>query len=485
MKTIKITFRRKWITASVAVFALAVFVSVASISAAETTKPAKPNIVFILADDLGYGDLSCYGQKKFETPNIDRLAKEGMRFTQFYAGATVCSPSRCALMTGLHNGHASVRGNKEVAGGEAAMPTNTLTVAKLLQQAGYKTAVIGKWGLGKPGSTSDPLKMGFDYYFGYDSQNLAHHYYPDHLWRNDQRVELPENKDGKRGAYSHDLFETDALKFIAENQQQPFFLYLALTIPHAELLVPEDSLKSFAGKWPEAPFSGGGGGKATYHATDTPRAAFAAMITRMDRTVGRIADELKRLHLDENTVVIFTSDNGPHLEGGATPDFFDSSGGLRGYKRDLYEGGIRVPFIARWPKHIAAGQTNDLVGYSGDFFATAGDMVGQPIPGGLDSVSFLPTLLGNTAEQKPHEFLFWEFYERQGARAIRKGNWKAVRPTWSAPVELYDLSKDSGERNNLAAGHPEIVKELTALMEEQHRSDANWPPPSNSKSNSE
>jgi arylsulfatase A-like enzyme len=458
---------------------LALAVCFAPGRAAETAE--KPNIIFILADDLGYGDVGCFGQQKIATPNLDRMAAEGMRFTQFYAGSTVCAPSRCVLMTGKHTGHARVRGNG--GGRRQALDADTPTVAKMLQKAGYRTALIGKWGLGEPGpgAAGMPRKQGFDYFFGYLNQGHAHYYYTDHLWRNEEKVELPGNKNGKREQYSHDLIEAEALKWVKQNKDQPFFLYLAVTIPHAEVLVPEDSSATYQGRWKEKPFVNKRPYGQGYASSPTPRASFAGMVSRLDRTVGRVLALLEQLNIDENTLVIFTSDNGPHLEGGADPDFFDSNGPLRGYKRDLYEGGIREPTIVRWPGHVPAGTTSDFIGYSGDFFATAAALTGAELPPNRDSVSFLPTLLGEGDKQKQHEFLYWEFYERGGARAVRMGKWKAVRPKWNAPLELYDLSKDIGEKHNVAQEHPDLADKLAKIMEEQHVDSVHWPEPGKKK----
>lgn len=441
----------------------------------------KPNIIFILADDLGYGDVGCFGQQKIATPNLDRMAAEGMRFTQFYAGSTVCAPSRCVLMTGRHTGHARVRGNG--GGRRQALDADTPTVAKMLKKAGYRTALIGKWGLGDVGKAASglPRKQGFDYFFGYLNQHHAHYYYTDHLWRNEEKVELPGNKNGRREQYSHDLIEAEALKWVRQNKDRPFFLYLAVTIPHAEILVPEDSSATYQGRWKEEPFVNKRPYGRGYASSPTPRASFAGMVSRLDRTVGRVFNLLEELKIDKNTLVIFTSDNGPHLEGGADPDFFDSNGPLRGYKRDLYEGGIREPTIARWPGHVPAGTTSDHIGYSGDFFVTAADLTGAELPPNRDGVSFLPTLLGESEKQKQHEFLYWEFYERGGARAVRMGKWKAVRPKWNAPLELYDLSQDVGEKHNVAQEHPDLAEKMARIMEEQHVDSDHWPKPGKKK----
>ncbi|WP_338393428.1 arylsulfatase [Fulvitalea axinellae] len=462
-------FSRKAITKF---FALAlVYLTVAGNAWAGKKKKRKPNIIFILADDLGYGDLSCYGQTKFSTPNIDRMAERGLRFTDHYSGSTVCAPSRCTLMTGFHTGHSYIRGNQEVKPeGQLPIPASSVTVAEVLKQAGYTTGVIGKWGMGYPGSEGDPNNQGFDYFFGYNCQREAHHYYPTHLWRNQERVEYPENNlKEKKGKYSHDLFTEDALRFVRENKDNPFFLYLAYSVPHADVDVPEDSMKPFIGKFDEKPYKGGG-----YLAQPTPKAAHAGMVTRMDGDIGKLNKLLADLDIDENTLVIFTSDNGPHVEGGHNPAFFNSAGGLRGVKRDLYEGGIRAPFIAMWPGTVKAGSETDHPSAFWDFLPTACEIAGYQAPVGIDGISYLPTLLGKSPKQKKHEYLYWEFHTKAQTRdkqAVRKGDWKGVRmkiKTAGQPIELYNLAKDPGEKNNVASKYPEIVAEITAIMDQQH-----------------
>ncbi len=336
----------------------------------------KPNIVYILADDLGYAEVGSYGQTKIRTPNIDRLAAEGMKFTQHYSGNPVCAPSRCALMTGLHTGHAQIRNNMQVGGtegwelgstigGQWPLEAGTVTVAKILKDAGYTTGAFGKWGLGRVGTTGDPNEQGFDHFYGYICQRQAHTYYPNHLWRDGQVEWIEANKDGKEGAYSHDLIAAEALKFIKVNKNRPFFLYAPFTIPHAALQVPEDSLAEYRSLWPDPPYNGDKG----YFPHPNPRACYAAMVTRMDRSVGQIMALLKELALDDNTLVIFTSDNGPTFNGGTDSAFFESAKPLRGLKASVYEGGIRVPYIARWPGRIKAGTKSDHVSAFWDFFA--------------------------------------------------------------------------------------------------------------------
>lgn len=444
--------------------------------AAADTLPAasrprrQPNIIYILADDLGYGDLSCMGQKKFSTPNIDRLAKEGMLFTQHYAGSTVCAPSRCSLMTGLHTGHCQIRGNKGMKPeGEHPMKDNTVTVARLLKQSGYATGAFGKWALGGPGSSGDPNNQGFDDFFGYNSQSLAHHYYPAYLWRNQEKVVLEGNDPAARtGQYAPDLIVDEMLKYVRTNAEKPFFLYVPFTIPHAELAVPEDSLVKYKGKFrDEKPFVNASG--SGYGSQATPRAAFAAMVDRMDGYVEKLLSLLKELNLDDRTLVMFSSDNGPHQEGGADPDFFDSNGPLKGYKRDLYEGGIRVPLIVRWPGKIKAGSKSDHISAFWDVLPTCAELAGAAVPIGIDGISFVPTLLGYGTNQTQHSQLYWEFHEQGGKQAVRMGKWKAVRLNAKSqpdgPVELYDLSKDVGEKNNIAGRQKDIAAQMAARMQ--------------------
>ncbi|MFQ5811206.1 MAG: arylsulfatase, partial [Armatimonadota bacterium] len=372
----------------------------------------KPNLIYILADDLGYGDVGCYGQEKIWTPSLDRMAAEGMRFTQHYSGSTVCAPSRCSLMTGKHTGHTWIRAN-----GRAPIRPEDVTVAEVLKDAGYATGMAGKWGLGHVGATGDPNRKGFDHFFGYVDQGRAHFYYTEYLWRNGEKVVLAGNEGGKRGTYSHDLIAAEGLEFIRKNRDESFFLYLPYTIPHAEVIVPEDSLAEYRGKFPEKPFEGG-----HYCAQETPNAARAGMITRMDRDIGRVFALLKELGLDEDTLVMFSSDNGPCAAGGQDYQFFESQGPLRGIKRDLYEGGIRVPTIARWPGKIEAGAVSEHVSAFWDVLPTFAELAGGEPPADIDGISMAPTLLGRSDEQKQHEYLYWE---HKGAQAVRLGDWKA------------------------------------------------------------
>lgn len=434
----------------------------------------KPNIIYILADDLGYGDLSCYGQKRFQTPNIDRMAREGMLFTQHYAGCTVCAPSRSSLMTGLTTGHTPVRGNKEMTEeGQWPLPLNTVTIPKLLKEAGYVTGAFGKWGLGYPGSEGDPNKQGFDEFYGFNCQRMAHNYYPDHLWDNQKKEMLDGNGGDKFEQYAPGLIHQRAMLFMEKNKDRTFFLYYPTTIPHAELLVPKQYLEKFRGKFlPEKQFKGTDfGGKnfrlGPYGSQPESHAAFAAMVTLLDEKVGEIFAKLKELGLDKNTIVLFSSDNGPHLEGGADPDYFDSNGPLKGYKRDLYEGGIREPMIAWWPGKIKQGSTTDHISAFWDVMPTLTEIAGAKTPEILDGLSFLPALLGQGG-QKKHDSMYWEFHEQNGRQAVRKGEWKLVRYNVLIPAktttELYDLSNDKGEENNIAEKNPEIVSGLLKIM---------------------
>lgn len=432
----------------------------------------KPNIIYILADDLGYGDLSCYGQKLFKTPNIDKLATEGMLFTQHYSGATVCAPSRSALMTGLHTGHTPIRGNKEIMPeGQYPMPDSLMTLPKLLQANGYKTGGFGKWGLGFPGSQGDPNNQGFDYFYGYNCQRLAHHYYPRYLWRNQTVDSITANLGKEKGIYAPELIQDEVLSFVDANKDDPFFLYYAAVVPHAELIAPEYYMKKYRDKLePEKDYEGYDEGpdyrQGKYESQAEPHAAFAAMITHLDDRVGALMAKLDELGIADNTLVIFTSDNGPHKEGGADPDYFDSNGIFKGYKRDLYEGGIRVPMIARWPGVIQPSSSSDHISAFWDILPTMTDVVGVELPKNIDGISFLPTLKG---EQQPiHEYLYWEFHELGGRRAIRKDNWKLVQynvgKEEKMSFELFDISKDPSETTNLYDKNPEIFEKLKILL---------------------
>ena len=428
--------------------------------------PAPPNVVFILADDLGYGDLGCYGQERIRTPNIDRLAAEGMRFSQCYAGSTVCAPSRCALLTGKHTGHATIRGNSGKP--EVPLSADDLTVPQVFHQAGYATALIGKWGVGENGTTGAPNRKGVDYFLGYLTQVAAHNYYPPFIWRNTEKFPLPDNASGQCGCYTHDLFMREALDYIRAHRGEPFFLELPVTIPHANneerpngMQVPDD-----------APYS--------HESWPSPEKNFAAMITRLDASVGQIVALLRELSLDENTLLIFTSDNGAHSEGGHSAGFFHSSGPLRGIKRDLHEGGIRVPLIVRWPGHVPSGVVSTQIVAFWDFLPTFAALTGQSTPPGLDGVSVLPAWLSKITQ--PHPPLYFEFYESGFSRAVRSGDWKGVSRSLESPMELFDLAQDISETQDLAAAHPDVVRDLENVMRQQHLPSAVWSAPKKRRS---
>jgi len=436
-----------------------------------------PNIIYILADDLGYGDLSCYGQEKFSTPHLDQLAREGIRFTRHYSGSTVCAPSRSVLMTGLHTGHTPIRGNREhKPEGQAPLPSSALTLAESLKEAGYVTGAFGKWGLGFPGSEGDPMNQGFDHFFGYNCQRYAHRYYPEYLWENSTKYYLEGNDWSQTQSYAPDLIQEKTIEFIKKNKDQNFFAYLPIVIPHAELIVPEDEIYAkYVGRYPEVPYVGRPGADygphmeiGMYCSQEKPHATFAAMVHRIDLYVGEIMATLKELDIADNTLVMFTSDNGPHQEGGADPAFFGSSGGLRGVKRDLYEGGIRVPFIVSWPGTIEAGRTSTHISAFWDVFPTVADLTGIHLQE-TDGISFLSELLGN--DQASHESLYWEFHEQGGKQALLKDEWKAVRlqvgKDQNGPLELYNLRDDPFEKNNVARENPELVQTFSSLMEKE------------------
>lgn len=430
---------------------------------AEDKKDNKPNIIFILTDDLGYSDLGCYGQEKIQTPNIDKIADEGMRFTQCYTGSPVCAPSRSVLMTGQHTGHTRVRGNFGKAGGvlvldngspqrRVPLESEDVTVAEVLKQAGYVTGITGKWGLGEPETTGVPNRQGFDEWFGYLNQRRAHTYYPPYLWRNEEKVILEGNKNGQKKQYSHDMFTEFALDFIRKHNDQSFFLYLPYTIPHAKYEIP--SIEPYTDKpWPK---------DAKVH---------AAMITRMDRDVGRIIRKLKELNIDEQTIVFFCSDNGAarRWEG-----IFDSSGPLRGNKGDLYEGGIRTPMIVRWPGRIPNDVANEQVWYFADFLPTAIELAEVEPPPNIDGVSILPTLLGKE-QNLENRFLYWEHFGGGFKQAVRIGDWKAIRSGLDKPLELFNLAKDLGEEHNVAAEHPDMVRKIEAYLETARTESECWP----------
>jgi arylsulfatase len=441
-------------------------------------EPRRPNLVLIVADDLGVGELGCYGQEKIETPRIDAMAREGLRFTRFYAAAPVCAPTRCALMTGLHGGHAYVRDNRELLGeGQLPLPKATPTLPRLLQAAGYETAMVGKWGLGGPGTSGEPNEQGFERWFGYYCQRQAQTFYPSHLWRDGMRVPLAGNRaDGVAGTqYAHDLFLEEVERFLRAPHERPFFLYLPFTLPHLALQPEAEDLARYAGRFPERPYRGERG----YVPHPTPRAAYAAMVSRLDRDVGRVLDLLRECALEADTLVLFMSDNGPSADiGGADTRFFEGAAGLRGRKGTLYEGGIRVPLIARWPEEVPAGATSDWLGAHYDLLPTLLELAGVAVPEGLDGLSFAAELRGERARE--HEFLYWEFHGYGGQQAVRLGRWKGVRTNLLAellPLELYDLEADPRERKDLAAAQPEVVARMHAILAREHQPSREFPFP--------
>ncbi|RMG66533.1 MAG: DUF4976 domain-containing protein [Bacteroidetes bacterium] len=451
---------------------------------APADRAPRPNIIYLMADDLGIGDIGPYGQTRIQTPNIDRLASEGIRFTQHYAGTSVCAPSRAVLMTGLHMGHVPVRGNRQdEPSGQFPLPDSSVTVAELLKQAGYVTGMIGKWGLGEPGTSGDPNEQGWDYFYGYTDQVLAHNYYPEYLWENGEKRFLDNevryldtaawhkgygSYSTRKGEYSNDLFTEKALAFLEAHQAEPFFLYLPYTIPH-------NNGEALPGQKQEVPDYGPYAGEDW--ASDT--LGYAAMITRLDSYVGQLRAKLAELGLAENTLFVFTSDNGP-MQAQATgfTGFFDSNGPYRGFKRDLYEGGIRMPFLAVWPGTIKPGTETGHMAAFYDFLPTACELAGVPAPAYVDGHSYLPVLKGEAAADS-HAYLYWEFYEGGRSQAIRQGKWKAVRTGLrddpGAPWELYDLAEDPGETADLAASHPVVVARLDSLAAVAHRPDPAWP----------
>ena len=440
----------------------------------QNKKDSAPNIIYIMTDDLGYGHLGCYGQEIIQTPNIDKLAAEGMRFTQAYSGCSLCAPARSTLMTGTHAGHTPVRGN----GGGVSLRTEDITIAEILKKAGYTTGIFGKWGLGEEGTAGIPNKKGFDEFFGYLHQLHAQFYYPDFLWDNETKYYIPENANDKCGAYSHDLIMEKAFDFLKQHKSEPFFLYLPVAIPHHEFVAPEPVMKIYRGKFEEHPIPHWRDG---YALPEEPRATMAAMITHMDKGIGELMALLKELKLDENTLVIFTSDNGAAHGPLPDPEFFNASGPLRGLKGSLYEGGIRVPMIARWPGKVESGSESNHVTYFPDVLPTLAELgnASQFVPENIDGISFLPALK-NENNQRNHEFLYWEDsgYERQAPfkavegtleQAVLMEQWKAVKNSPDAESELYDLSKDIGEQNDVSKAHPEIIKTIEQIMKREHK----------------
>lgn len=479
------------------VAALLVVVTIVAIldgfPAREAKAVARPNIVLIVADDLGYRELGCFGQERIKTPHLDELAAQGMRLTQHYSGNAVCAPSRCVLMTGKHPGHAYIRSNKEIRPeGQEPIPDSEVTLAELLRKHGYTTGCFGKWGLGGPGTVGEPLKQGFDRFFGYNCQRHAHSYYPSYLWSDQERIALnndppvpghaglpkgadpqdPRSYDRFKGDdYAPDRINAQVLQFIREHKDEPFFLYYPTIIPHVALHVPDEELTQYMKLgWKDPPFTRERGG---YTPHFTPRAAYAAMITRMDRYVGNVLNLLGELGLADNTLVIFSSDNGTSHIQEVDSKFFDSVGELRGYKGSLYEGGIRVPTIVRFPKHVAAGSNSDRVSGFEDWMPTILELIGaeDSVPEGIDGISLAPTLLAKN--QKPRPFLYREFSGYGGQQMVRAGDWKAVRTNLSRggkriETQLYNLAADVGEQNNVAAEHPEIVARLEKIMRQEH-----------------
>jgi arylsulfatase A-like enzyme len=441
----------------------------------QTTPQKKPNIIYVLADDLGYGDLGCYGQKQFKTPNLDKMASEGIRFTDFHSGSTVCAPSRCALMTGKTMGHAYIRGN-----GEIPLRDEDYTLAEYMKENGYRTGVFGKWGLGLYDNSGSPEKQGWDEFMGYTSHVHAHHFYTRNLWTIKDNKTVRYKTDTTRHAH---LYVMDsALEFVKNNKEKPFFMYLAITMPHAEITAPKESLAPFlnadgSSKFNETSFIQKGG---NYRSQSMPKAHFAGMVTHLDKDMGRLMDLLKSLNLDENTIIFFTSDNGPHKEGGADPDFFDSNGPLRGIKRDLYEGGIRVPMIA-WGGKVKKGLVNNNILANWDIFPTVEELIGGKKTTDLDGLSFASVLEGKKMATK-HQSLYWEFYERGFDQAIRFGDWKAIKASKTekeqiGKIELYNLKNDLGETTDLASKYPQIIKKAQNLMNKSRTHSDMWPRP--------
>ena len=446
-----------------------VFIQISNWAAIADSQEKKPNIILIMADDLGYGELGCYGQEKIKTPNIDRMCKEGMRFRQHYTSAPVCAPARCSLMTGLHGGHALVRDNFEVGTwdsfrGQLPLPEGTQTIASVLKSQGYKTGAFGKWGMGEVGSSGDPLNQGFDRFFGYNCQRHAHNYYPRYLVDDKGKRELEGNDRGVTGKqYAPQLIADEMIKFIDENKEGPFFVYYPTVIPHLALQVPDADVEEYKGQWTETAYKGN-----SYQPHEMPRAAYAAMISFMDRQVGRILERLEKHGIDDNTIIMFTSDNGPtHLKAQVDVDFFKSASNLRGLKGSVYEGGIRVPMVVRWPGHVPTNSRTDLVCAHYDILATLADISGASLADQTDGISFLNEVTGKPMDKK-HEYLIWDFAGYGGQLAIRKGKWKGVKRNMkknpNAQMQLFNLDKDESEKTDVAKENPELVAELEALL---------------------
>ncbi len=438
---------------------------------AEENPNRKPNIVLIMADDLGWQEIGVMGQKKIRTPNIDNLATKGMRFNQFYSGSAVCAPSRCNLITGKHGGHAYIRNNREIKnkgdifGGQLPLPEGEIGLAKILKSVGYTTGCFGKWGLGAVGTTGDPLNQGFDRFYGYNCQRHAHNLYPKYLVNDQENELLPGNTRSNTGEiYAPQRIADEMLEFVSKNKKQPFFLYYPTVLPHLPLQAPKEDIEEYKGLWPETPYNG-----RSYQPHPTPRACYAAMISFLDKQIGRLMALLKNLNLDRNTIVMFTSDNGStHLRSQVDYDFFDSVGPLRGLKGSLYEGGIRVPFIAHWPGKIRSNQQSDHLAANYDLLATIAEIVDVQITMGTDGTSFLPLLLGKTEDQKIPPYLFWDFAGYGGQMAVRMGKWKGLkrdlRKKDKVTLELYNLEEDIGETNNVTSQHPEIAAKIEQII---------------------
>ena len=446
-----------------------------------STVAQQPNIIFIFADDLGYGEVGCYGQQKIETPNLDALAAKGKKFTSFYAGTSVCAPSRTSLMTGLHTGHTPIRGNKQFAPeGQTPLPSATKTFANYLQQNGYATATFGKWGMGFNQNSGDPNKKGFDLFYGYNDQALAHDFFPPYLWNNHTKVDLSINKTYD-SIYSAALIHQQAVQYIKDANNKPFFLYLSYTLPHGDVIGPHDSLYNYyKQKFNEQPLTGAALKTRPHNMKPEPypHAQFAAMVGRLDLYVGEIVKAIEAKGLAENTLIIFTSDNGPHRENGGDPAFFNSSGIYRGIKRDLYEGGMRVPFIAYWPTKIKPAVVKQPAALW-DMYPTFLELAKIPVTEKIDGISIVPLLTQNKGKQKLHEYFYWEFHENDGRQAVRWGKWKGVRlgvsKNENAAIELYNLNNDPGEQKNVAGKFPEVVKIIEQLMKEEHVFHPDWP----------
>ncbi|NCU03412.1 MAG: arylsulfatase [Chitinophagaceae bacterium] len=460
------------------IFPISLFFLLCSISLAFAQQP---NIIFIFADDLGYGELGCYGQQKIETPNLDALAAKGKKFTSFYSGTSVCAPSRASLMTGLHTGHTPIRGNKQFAPeGQTPLPASTKTFANYLQQRGYATATFGKWGMGFNQNSGDPNKKGFDLFYGYNDQSLAHDFYPPYLWKNHDKVDLSINKQYD-SVYSAALIQQQALNYIQEQGSKPFFMYLSYTLPHGDVIGPHDSLYNYyKQKFNEQPLTGNALRTRPHNINPEPypHAQFAAMVGRLDMYVGEIVKAIQEKGLAENTLIIFSSDNGPHRENGGDPEFFNSNGIYRGIKRDLYEGGMRVPFIAYWPNKIKPAVVTQPVALW-DMYPTFLELAKVPVEEKIDGISIVPLLTQNKGKQKLHDFFYWEFHENDGRQAVRWGKWKGVRlgvsKNENAPIELYNLNNDPSEQRNVADKNPEVIKVIEQIMKQEHVYNLDWP----------